>query len=101
MGLSVELMDFNGTILSRVDDPRNFLHRALPPMSEESQSVLAKIDWYGDTYFNYLQMKQFLQEWSGQITSVVSTEDEELLENIKNMALICQRDCGLLRFVGD
>ena len=60
MGLDIVLTDFNGESLESVGDPKNFLHRLLPPGDEASESVLAKIDWYGDTYFNYIQIKWFL-----------------------------------------
>ena len=63
MGLGIALEDFKRETLDRVDDTQNFLHRLLPPASEDSDSLLARIDWYGDTYFNYLQMRQFLCEW--------------------------------------
>jgi hypothetical protein len=56
MGLNIVLTDCNGEFVERIDDPRNLLHRLLPPADEESESVLTKIDWYGDTYFNHLQI---------------------------------------------
>jgi len=101
MGLSVELTDCNGKILDRVEDPKNFLHRALPSMSEGTQSILAKVDWYGDTYFNYLQIRQFLEEWNVLTRSALTEEEKKLVENIKRLALTCQSDRGMLRFIGD
>jgi hypothetical protein len=58
------LTDYSGKIFERIDDPKNLLDRLLPPCDDRSGSVLAKIDWYGDTYFNYLQIKRFLEEWN-------------------------------------
>lgn len=69
MGLSAALTDCNGAIIDRIDDPKNFLHKLLRPADYASDGVLAKIDWYGDTYFNYLQIKQFLEDgidWSNE-----------------------------------
>jgi len=104
MGLGIVLMDFLGEILDRVDDTGNFLHRALPPADDESESTLAKIDWYGDTYFNYLQMKRFLAEWHqlAQLAQLAQTPDEQaLVAAVNGLAHRCQRDRGLLRFIGD
>jgi hypothetical protein len=56
MGLSIILADCNGELIQRFDDPKNVLHKLLPASSETSNVTLAKIDWYGYTYFNYLQM---------------------------------------------
>jgi hypothetical protein len=49
MGLNIVLTDCNGELIESIDDPKNFLHKLLPPADEASESVLAKIDWYGDT----------------------------------------------------
>ena len=59
MGLGIILTDYTGQIFARVDDPKNFLHKLLPPAHEKSGSVLSKIDWYGDTYFNYCRSAAF------------------------------------------
>ena len=101
MGLSIELMDCNQKVLGRVDDTTNFLHRAMPPMNEESRSLLTKVDWYGDSYFNYLQMNQFLREWSELSTPELKANEKALLEEVKKFALSAQRNRGILRFVGD
>lgn len=101
MGLSIALVDFRSEILDRVDDSKNFLHRVLPPADDESDSALAQIDWYGDTYFNYLQMKRFLTEWH-KLEHLVQTPDEQaLVAAVKQLALRCQSERNLLRFIGD
>lgn len=61
--MNVVLTDCNGELIESINDPKNFLHKLLPPADEASDSVLAKIDWYGDTHFNYLPIKLFLEEW--------------------------------------
>ena len=71
MGLNIVLTDCNGEFVERIDDPKNLLHELLPPADEESESVLAKIDWYGDTYFNHLQIGRFPREWD-QLSNVSS-----------------------------
>ena len=101
MGLSIILMDCNGTVLDRIDDPKNFLHKLLPPSDEESAALLTKIDWYGDTYFNYLQIRQFLAEWSNLKLRAATIEEHVLLDGAARLAKGCRRDRNLLRFVGD
>ena len=101
MGLSTALTDCNGKILERVDDPKNLLHRLLPPADEASGSVLAKIDWYGDTYFNYLQIKRFLEEWDQLEKRAKSPEEKPLIEGVRRLAVQSQKDRGLLRFIAD
>lgn len=101
MGLNIVLIDFNGKPIESIDDPKNFLHRLLPPSDEASDSMLAKIDWYGDTYFNYLQMKRFLEEWDRLEQGTESSEDKILISALRRLALRCQQDRCLLRFIGD
>lgn len=101
MGLSVGLLDCDGQVLDRVDDPRNFLHKLLPPADGESQGVLSKIDWYGDTYFNYLQIRNFLTEWASLMKRAQSAEEQALFTKIKELASLCEKDRDILRFIGD
>ena len=101
MGLGITIMDCNRKVLTTIDDPKNFLHRLLPPANEESESLLAKIDWYGDTYFNYLQMKRFLAEWEQLPERTQVPEDRTLVANIRSLAIRCQNDRNVLKFIGD
>ena len=103
MGLGIALVDFRGQILDRADDPKNFLHRALPPADDESESLLSKIDWYGDTYFNHIQMKRFLAEWQKLEHLAQTPEELTLVAAVRDLAVRCQKDEGLvvLRFIGD
>lgn len=101
MGLGVALINYKSDILERVGDPKNLLHKLLPPVDEDSDSLLAKIDWYGDTYFNYLQMKQFLTEWDQLSSRAANLEEQRLLQDIRKLALVCQEDRDVLRFIGD
>ena len=99
MGLGIVLTDCNGKLLERVDDPRNLLHRLLPATNDDSEHVLAKIDWYGDTYFNYLQIKDLLEEWDQLVAE--TSEEIALIDGVRRLAVGCQKDRGLLRFIGD
>ena len=101
MGLSIVMTDYSGKVFERVDDPKNALHKLLPPSDEESASLLTKIDWYGDTYFNYLQMKRFLAEWDQLGQRAETPEEVELVDGVRRLAKRCQEDRSLLRFIGD
>ena len=63
--------------------------------------MLTKIDWYGDTWFNYLQVRRFLEEWDEMGKSANSSEQITLIEGVRRLAVQCQKDRGLLRFIGD
>jgi hypothetical protein len=101
MGLSIILADCNGELIERLDDPKNVLHKLLPASSETSSAALAKIDWYGDTYFNYLQMMQFLGEWDQLERRAESSQEKAVVSGVRQLAMRCQKDRGLLRFIGD
>lgn len=101
MGLSVILTDCNGELIDRFDDSKNILHKLLPASSEKSDAALAKIDWYGDTYFNYLQMTRFLEEWDQLERRAESSEEKAVVTGVRKLAVRCHKDRGLLRFIGD
>jgi hypothetical protein len=101
MGLDIALMDCNGKIVDTIGDPKNFLHRLLPSADEESDSLLSKIDWYGGTYFNYLQMRRFLAEWEELAMRTQTPEERVLVASIRSLAIRCQSDRSILKFIGD
>jgi hypothetical protein len=101
MGIDVALVDCIGEIVEKVGDPHNFLHRLLPELSEDSVTLLSKVDWYGDTYFNHLQMKIFLKEWDDLAKRVRDPEELSLVYAVRQMAVRCQSERQLLRFIGD
>lgn len=88
-------------VIDRIDDPKNLLHKLLPPADEESESVLAKIDWYGDTYFNYLQIRRFLSEWDQLEQGAQSDDEKGLIVGVRHLAQRCRKDRALLRWIGD
>ena len=101
MGLNIVLTDCNGELIWSIDDPKNVLHKLLPPADEASDSVLAKIDWYGDTYFNYLQIKRFLEEWDQLEQRAKAADELEIVDAVRRLARQCREDRTLLRFIGD
>lgn len=101
MGLSIIVTDYTGKAFERLDDRKNILHRILPTCDEESPTLLTKIDWYGDTYFNYLQLGQFVREWNRLEQRCKEPEEKELFDGARRLANQCQEDRRLLRFIGD
>jgi hypothetical protein len=101
MGLNIELQTESGEMIETVVDYKNVLHRLLPPYGTAS-CVLSGIDWYGNTVFNRLQVKQFLDEWEELFRKTSDMEEHLLLDGIKRLALRCQDDVHLyLKFIGD
>jgi hypothetical protein len=101
MGLDITLLSYRGETIETIGDPKNFLHKILPPADEESDNLLTKIDWYGDTFFNYLQMKRFLAEWGSLAARARTTDEQNLLASVRSLAMRCQKDRGILKFTGD
>ena len=102
MGLRVLIETETGEPIDRVEDPTNVLHRLLPKPEDPRFRYLGTIDWYGDTVFNYLQIPQFLKEWS-QITGMASVPSESvLMRTIEKMAERVGNERHLyLKFYGD
>ncbi len=101
MGLSIAVSGLGGEILEQVDDPKNYLHRLLLAADERNISVLSKIDWYGDTYFNYLQLPGFLAEWEVLAPRTTTAEERALIDAVRRLAQRCLEKRYLLRFIGD
>lgn len=101
MGLCVSLETEDGKSLDMVADDKNILHRLLPKPGS-SNELLSAIDWYGDTTFNNLQIRQFLSEWDTVMRKAASSEEQTLISDIKKLALRCQEESHLyLKFIGD
>ena len=102
MGLSVRLEGELGDTAAQVNDPGNVLHRLLPSADDNASAVLRYIDWYGDTVFNRLQMKPFLDEWRALRDRARSDDERKLVDEVRALAERCRDDPHLyLRFVGD
>jgi hypothetical protein len=99
MGLYIALQKESCVVVEGVADESNLLHRVLP---RGDGSLLSGIDWYGDTIFNGLQMKQFLTEWSQLEKTTGDPVELKLLATIQQLASRCQNGTHLyLKFVGD
>lgn len=102
MGLCIALTNEGGENLGFVTDDKNFLHKLLPSVDDDSSPMLASIDWYGDTVFNSVQMRRFMQEWDILKQRARSVEEAQLAAAVKSLAERCRDEVHLyLKFIGD
>ena len=102
MGLCIALTTEAGENLEFVSDDKNLLHKLLPSNDDDSNPMLASIDWYGDTVFNAVQMKRFLPEWSRLKQKALGVEEQQLANAIESLAQRCNDEVHLyLKFIGD
>ena len=102
MGFGIELQDEWGGKIEGVYDPKNLLDRLLPEINLDSSPMLSSLDPYGDTTFNSLQMRRFLQEWVGVGAKAQSLEEKELVSKIESLARRCRSEVHVyLKFIGD
>jgi hypothetical protein len=92
---TVRLQDERGKPVIPVDAVIEF---AVLPENERS-ALLRYIDPYGDTYFNRIQMDDFLADWA-KVTP--PNNEREQWQLVQDMATRCQAEPHLyLRFIGD
>ena len=95
MAWNVRVQDENGVAVSGgdaviefelIDNGRGF-------------KLLHYVDRYGDTYFNGIQMPDFLADWD---TLRPASAEQQQWAAVRNMAIRCQSEPHLyLRFIGD
>lgn len=101
MGIVIALEKENGETIDMIAGDRNILHRLLSP-SLQLPPTPSIIDWYGDTTFNRLQMKEFLVEWATVIERALSLEEKVLVDGIRGLAEKCSNGLHCyLKFRGD
>ena len=102
MGLTVVLETERGHAVREINDPHNLLHRLLPSDDDRSFQLLRYIDWYGNTVFNTLQMRDFLAEWDTLRERAQNEQELALISDIKELAERCEGGTHLyLKFYGD
>jgi hypothetical protein len=102
MGISVVLETESGQEVERIDDTTNLLHVLLPTEHDKSFDYLGRIDWYGDTVFNRLQIEAFLAEWERVQARAQTSEAVTLHARIKDLAKRGAQESHLyLKFYGD
>lgn len=99
MPISVRLIRESGEQLRAVVDEGGLIDRAA---AESDSRLLRYIDLYGDTYFNKLQMADFLADWDNTRGSIKSAADGLCWSKVKSFAEECAARTHLyLQFVGD
>ena len=102
MGITTALETEDGEQLDAIEDPTNVLHRVLPDVGNPNYQCLNRIDWYGDTTFNYLQAPQLLAEWEALTTEERDGEAERVLNGIRKLAERLREERHVyLKFYGD
>ena len=77
------------------------LHGVVPATSHDDFLLLSGIDPFGKTVFNHLQMEPFLKEWDRLEQRAEASEEKALIVGVRRLAVRCQNDRALLRFIGD
>jgi hypothetical protein len=102
MGMQVTVEDERGTKIASLEDPGNILHRLLPALDDQAYRCLNRVDWYGDTTFNRLQIPDVQEELKHLIAGNRSDEEVRLIQQIGALAARCQSEPHLyLKFYGD
>src|SRR5215472_14454817 len=102
MGIKTVTVDENGNRSMSVEDPTNILHRVLPSYDDRDFHYLNRIDWYGDTTFNSMQMKDVRDELEKVLKTVKAPEEISLLKKIMELiANIHDKPHQYLKFIGD
>jgi hypothetical protein len=72
------------------------------PFGDSAYPMLQYIDEYGDTIFNGLQMREFLEEWDRLTQTLTNPDQRKIVLDIRQLAEKCQRrPQTYLRFIGD
>lgn len=100
MPIRVRLIRENGDELRSATDHGGLVTRIAVP--DRTSRLVRYIDLYGDTYFNALQMKDFLDDWMEAKPLAASSEDESFWHEVNELAQECERKPHrYLKFVGD
>jgi hypothetical protein len=91
MGINVQLEDENSICLESLTKPlpTSYGWENLPSYESSKFPLIGAIDPYGDTVFNTLQMKKFVQKWQLLIDTADSF-DRVLMEAVQQLAETCQ-----------
>jgi hypothetical protein len=102
MGLTIQLQDAKGRVLHIVTDEGNLLHKILPANDDARYYTLNRIDWYGDTIFNRMQMEDIIREFSELAASGFPSVENDLINEIVGLAKRgIEKPHYYLKFCGD
>ena len=72
------------------------------PFGDPAYPMLQYIDEYGNTVFNGLQMREFLEEWDRLTQTLANLDQRKIALDIRQLAEKSQREPQTyLRFIGD
>ena len=102
MPLSVAMVDAQGKRIGEwiLDTKDSFITRKLP-LDDPSYPHLGSIDLYGDTTFNRLQIRLFLNEWKRWGSMAQTQEERELVRRVEDLANESLKTSNYLKFYGD
>lgn len=101
MGVLVAVEDAQGNRLGEVNDPKGFISKVLPDVNCTSFAALRFIDEYGDTVFNSIQTKVFLQERSRIRAKATTCYELDIFKRVADLAKQAKSPHLFLRFYGD
>jgi|SRR5712672_237343 len=84
MPIAVQLITESGEQVAAAYDVHNFIERCAS--EDKGWRLLRYVDPYGDTYFNRLQIPDFLADWETAEALVRSQEDEKLWHEVGRLA---------------
>jgi hypothetical protein len=102
MGLCVALQSEDGEQSELIADEKNLLSRLIGYPDPQAFTILASIDYCGDTTFNRMQTRRVLAEWETLYQKAATPDKVALLDAIKTLALKCQNSAHqYVVFIGD
>ena len=99
MGFLITVESEDGVPLETVEDASNTIAKLL---SHSAPAQLADIDHFGDTTFNRLQVRRFLEQWQRVAVNAKTPEDRALVDRITALATKVRDETHLyLKFYGE
>jgi hypothetical protein len=106
MAISFTLTDEDGEVVERVEGPLEELTRLIASIHGDPDAssfpMLRYVDPYGDTVFNRLQIKPFLEEWRRLYQKAESDELRAAIREVERLAQKVEESTHIyLKFWGD
>lgn len=102
MGLTIYLQDSKGNVFETITDESNLLHNILPASADSRFLTISRIDWYGDTIFNRMQMADVIQDLKRLDSVNFSPAEKDMVFEIISLAKTgIERPHFYLKFCGD
>jgi hypothetical protein len=102
LGIDIILERGKGDIVESVSDPTNTFHRVLPPLENKNFCCINRIDQYGNTVFNRLQVKDVRNELLMLLNNMQDANLSTFIGQIVELTKRVEAEPHLyLKFVGD